>query len=62
MNGFITKLMELPKIGSMYELNGSIVIAAFLVLLFFNLTVGLIPVVSTMRKTPAAILSRTDAD
>lgn len=62
MYGFITKLMELPKIGSMYELNGSIVIAAFLVLLFFNLTVGLIPVVSTMRKTPAAILSRTDAD
>ena len=33
---------------------------AFGVILVFNLLAGLIPVYSTMRKTPAQILARTD--
>ena len=38
------------------------VVEAIIICYGFNLLVGLIPVLATLRKTPAAILARTDLD
>ena len=38
----------------------ALALLTFALLLIFNLVAGLIPVIRTMRKTPAAILARTD--
>ena len=44
----------------LYLLTPVVALATFGVILLFNLLAGLIPVYSTMRKTPAQILARTD--
>ena len=45
---------------SQYMITPSVAAITFGLLLVFNLIVGLIPVFTTMRKTPAQILSRSD--
>jgi len=47
-------------IAGSYMLNPMVAGVTFIVLLLFNLLAGLLPVFRTMRKTPAAILARTD--
>ena len=42
--------------------NATTVLEAIIICFGFNLLVGLIPVFATLRKTPAAILARTDLD
>ncbi len=42
--------------------NTTTVLEAIIICFGFNLLVGLIPVFATLRKTPAAILARTDLD
>ncbi|MBQ9272386.1 MAG: ATP-binding cassette domain-containing protein [Mogibacterium sp.] len=44
----------------LYKLSPAIAGITFAVILLFNLLAGLIPVFTTMRKTPAQILARTD--
>lgn len=44
----------------LYKITPLIAIVTFAIILGFNLLAGLIPVYSTMRKTPAQILARTD--
>ena len=44
----------------MYTVNPAVAIITFAMLMFFNLIIGLIPVASSMRKTPAEMLARTD--
>lgn len=44
----------------LYMINPMIAAVTFGIILAFNLLAGLIPVYSTMRKTPAQILARTD--
>jgi len=46
----------------MYMVNPTIMIICILVIYGFNLLFGLLPVFRTIRKTPAAILSRTDVN
>ena len=47
-------------IEGMYLLTPVVAAISFGIILVFNLLAGLIPVYSTMRKTPAQILARTD--
>ena len=47
-------------IEGMYIVTPVIAAITFAIILVFNLLAGLIPVFSTMRKTPAQILARTD--
>lgn len=42
--------------------GGAVAIVAIILLYLLNIFVGLVPVYSTIRKTPAEILSRTDVD
>ena len=44
----------------LYKITPLIAVVTFAIILGFNLLAGLIPVYSTMRKTPAQILARTD--
>lgn len=43
-----------------YVVNPAIAVIAFGLLLAFNMLAGLLPVIRTLRKTPAEILARTD--
>ena len=45
-----------------YVINPYIVLITIALIYGFNLVVGLLPVFNTLRKTPAAILSRHDLD
>ncbi|MCF0141185.1 MAG: FtsX-like permease family protein, partial [Mogibacterium sp.] len=45
---------------SMYMVTPFVALISFVLLIVFNLLVGLIPVFRTLRKTPAEILARTD--
>ena len=47
-------------IEGLYIITPMIAVITFAIILVFNLIAGLIPVFSTMRKTPAQILARTD--
>ena len=47
-------------LSGMYILSFKIAAMTFAIILVFNLLAGLIPVFTTMRKTPAQILARTD--
>jgi hypothetical protein len=47
-------------LGSKFYIAPWVAVLSFLVLMLFNLIVGLMPVFQTMRKTPAAILARVD--
>ena len=44
----------------MYMINPMIALISLAIVVVFNLVAGLIPVYTTMRKTPAQILARTD--
>lgn len=54
----VVKISE--TFASNYAVNPMTALITFLIVLGFNLIVGLFPVASVMRKTPAQILSRTD--
>ncbi|HPE14609.1 MAG TPA: ABC transporter ATP-binding protein/permease [Bacilli bacterium] len=58
----INQLMKVKYLESMYALNAQIIIFGILIIYLFNIIVGLLPVANTLRKTPAAILSRNDVD
>ena len=47
-------------LGAKFYIAPWVGVLSFLVLMLFNLIVGLMPVFQTMRKTPAAILARVD--
>ena len=53
---------NVPYIGNMYVVNIPIYLFSLIVVLIFNVIVGLIPVYNTIRKTPAQILARFDVD
>ncbi len=61
--GYVIKgLTELPLLGESYLFNLPIILISVLIVYGFNIIVGLLPVFNTIRKTPAQILSRIDAD
>lgn len=61
--GYIVRgLSKLPLISENYLFNIPIVFLSLLIVYGSNIIIGLLPVFNTMRKTPAQILSRIDAD
>ena len=66
MPGFIAmayilkQLSEMEYFNDVFLVNAPMIIVCILLIYGFNLLFGLIPVFRTMRKRPAAILSRTD--
>ncbi len=61
--GYILKVLtEIDRLKSYIMINSNIILLAMLICLVFNLLVGLIPIFSIVRKTPAAILARHDLD
>lgn len=55
-------LVTLPIISGNYIFNTEMILISASIIVGFNILVGLLPVYFTIRKTPAAILSRTDID
>ena len=55
-------LTNITYMQSMIMVNIPTILVAVIICYGFNLLVGLIPVFATLRKTPAAILARTDLD
>ena len=55
-------LCQISMIAQMFAINPVVIGGAVAIVYVFNSIVGLIPVFNTMRKTPAAILSRHDVD
>lgn len=55
-------LTGISYLKDMYMVNGFTYILSIMVVLIFNLIVGLFPVFNTIRKTPAQILARYDID
>lgn len=62
MSYILHHLCKIEFLTSMFAINPVVFFGAIIVLYVFNSIVGLIPVFSTMRKTPAAILARHDVD
>jgi hypothetical protein len=57
----LTKLVNVTYyLEGSYMVTPAIAAITFAIILAFNLLAGLIPVFTTMRKTPAQILARTD--
>ena len=57
---FINALTKIDMFDSMYRMNPLVFGISFLIVLGFNMIAGLLPVFTTLRKTPAAILARND--
>ena len=60
MTYIIKGLSKLPLVGNNYYMDTSVFIFVVLFIYVFNMLVGLLPVINTIRKTPAKILSRSD--
>ncbi len=58
----LSMISKIKYLSNAFVINPLIVILSILIVYLFNLLVGLIPVFNVIRKTPASILSRTDAE
>ncbi len=56
------RITHITYLKGQFLINNIIILGAILFIYAFNLVCGLFPVFFTLRKTPAQILSRTDAD
>lgn len=62
MSYIISKLQGVKNLESMFVCNTQTMIISLAIIFAFNLLFGLIPVMSTLIKRPAAILARTDVN
>lgn len=62
MTYILYNLTKIPLIGDIFMVNGFTFILSLIIVLLFNIVVGLLPVYNTIRKTPASILARYDVD
>lgn len=62
MSYILHHLCKIEYLTTMFAINPVVFFGAIIMLYVFNSIVGLIPVFTTMRKTPAAILARHDVD
>ena len=53
-------VLEVNLVGKDYYMDTSVFILVVLFIYVFNILIGLLPVINTIRKTPAKILSRND--
>ncbi len=60
MTYILYELVSIEMLADMFMLNSFVVGLAFAVIFCANLIFGLLPVILTLRKSPATILSRTD--
>ena len=60
MSYIINVLLTIEFFKTMFLMNYGIILVSFLLLLLFNILVGILPVHKVLRKTPAQILSRHD--
>lgn len=61
--GYVMKsLCKYSYFANQYAFNPQVVLGSVLTVLVFQILAGLLPVFLTLRKTPAAILARTDVD
>ena len=57
---FINGITKVDMFESMFRMTPTVFGISFLIVLGFNMLAGLLPVFTTLRKTPAAILARND--
>lgn len=62
MSYIIKELTNISMLSRMFVININVIIISIILILGFNLLFGLLPVYTTIRKTPARILSRTDLE
>ncbi len=62
MGYILNGVSKIPMVGDQYLMNPIVFLISFGIVFGFNLIAGLLPVFNTMRKTPAAILSRNDVN
>ena len=62
MSLVISRVVNLSAFQNMFMINPGIMLVCLIVIYGLNLIFGLLPVWRTIRKTPAAILSRTDVN
>ena len=62
MSYIASRLAEVSYLEDMFLMNPKVFGTGLAVIFIFNIVIGLLPVFGTMRKTPAAILSRTDVN
>lgn len=62
MSYILNGITKLPLIKNNFLFNIPVILISVIIVYGFNILVGLLPVFTTMRKTPAQILSRIDAD
>ena len=58
----LSAMSKIKYLKGMFIINPLIVIVTIVFVYLFNLIIGLIPVHSVIRKTPASILARHDLD
>ena len=58
----LKEFSEVNYISSNYMVNSKTFLISLIILYVFNLLIGLIPIRSVVKKTPAEILSRNDVD
>jgi ABC-type antimicrobial peptide transport system permease subunit len=62
MNYIIYKLQSISYLASMFTSTPVTVLGSLAIIFAFNLLFGLLPVIHTLIKRPAAILARTDVN
>ena len=62
MSYCLYKIKDINYLGNNYMVNTFTIILCLLVTYLFNIFVGLIPVINTVRHTPAEILSKQEVD
>jgi putative ABC transport system permease protein len=62
MSYIVGRLANIKYLEDMFLMTPRVFATGLFVIFIFNIVIGLLPVFSTMRKTPAAILSRTDVN
>ena len=58
----VSRLVEVSYLRDMFVVNFWVLLICLIVVYGLNIIFGLLPVWRTIRKTPAAILSRTDVN
>jgi putative ABC transport system permease protein len=62
MSYIVSRLANIKYLEDMFLMTPRVFVTGLVVIFIFNIVIGLLPVFSTMRKTPAAILARTDVN
>jgi putative ABC transport system permease protein len=62
MSYIVSRLANIKYLEDMFLMTPRVFATGLVVIFIFNIVIGLLPVFSTMRKTPAAILARTDVN